>query len=242
MIRLALAVGLLAAAVGSQFALAKARPAAGPAVAEGAFAALGGFRSIAAELIWFRADRLQEEGRYVELAQLANALTMSEPHTPEVWCYAAWNLAYNVSIMMPSEEDRWRWVEAAITLLRDRGLKYNPTSSEIYRELAWIFEAKLALDVDHAAPLYRARWRALVADVAARDAWAELGMDPALMAAMERELSVSDRGDPLYSAMYWASRGIARGTNAKERPFLAEVLRQSHILYRRAHPEEVPHG
>ena len=66
-------------------------------------------------------DRLQDEGRYVELAQLATVLTRMEPHTPEVWSHAAWNLAYNVSVMMPTPADRWRWVEAGIRLLRDCG-------------------------------------------------------------------------------------------------------------------------
>ena len=98
---------------------------------------------MAAEVIWFRADRLQEEGRYVEMAQLASALAFMEPHTPEVWSYAAWNLAYNVSVMMPDAPERWRWVEAGIRLLRDDGLRLNPRDPVLYRELAWMFLAKV---------------------------------------------------------------------------------------------------
>ena len=33
---------------------------------------LGGFRGMAAEVLWARADRLQDEGRYLELVQLAD--------------------------------------------------------------------------------------------------------------------------------------------------------------------------
>ena len=95
---------LAALSVGGQFLLREKRLASSPALAESAFAALGGLRAIASEIIWFRADRLQEEGRYVELAQLASMLTAMEPRTPEVWSYAAWNLAYNVSVMMPTPE------------------------------------------------------------------------------------------------------------------------------------------
>ena len=76
--------------------------------AEMIVAGLGGFRSIVAEVVWFRADRLQDEGRYAELAQLSTWLTYLEPHTPEVWSYAAWNLAYNISVTMPTPADRWR--------------------------------------------------------------------------------------------------------------------------------------
>ena len=90
----ALAALLLGLAAAGQFLLRARRPDSAPALTEGALAALGGLRSIAAEVVWFRADRLQDEGRYVELAQLAHTLTFLEPHTPEVWSYAAWNLAY----------------------------------------------------------------------------------------------------------------------------------------------------
>ena len=114
-----LVVLLAGLSVGGQLMLRRMRPESAPALSEGALAAMGGFRAIAAEVIWFRADRLQESGRYVELAQLAETLALLEPHTPEVWSYAAWNLAYNVSVMMPTDEDRWRWVLSAIRLLRD---------------------------------------------------------------------------------------------------------------------------
>ena len=171
----ALAFALLAAAaVAGQLALRSRRPPSAPALAEGALAAMGGLRSIAAEIVWFRADRLQEEGRYVELAQLASALALMEPHTPEVWSYAAWNLAYNVSVMMATHEDRWRWVEAAMRLLRDEGLRLNPRSPELYRELAWLFELKIGTSIDDASLLYREKWREIVEDVRARGAWREL--------------------------------------------------------------------
>ena len=85
--------------------------------AELILAGLGGFRGLAAEVIWFRADRLWDEGRYGELAQLASWLTFLEPHTPEIWDYASWNLAYNVSVVMPTPADRWRWVKAGLCLL-----------------------------------------------------------------------------------------------------------------------------
>ena len=215
---------LAAVAVGGQVLLRRARPASAPALAEGALAALGGLRSVAAEVVWFRADRLQEEGRYVELAQLANVLSLLEPHTPEVWSYAAWNLAYNISVMMPSAEDRWRWVYAAIRLLRDSGLRLNPGSPELCRELAWMFELKVGGDIDSAASVYRARWREIVEDVRTRGAWEELGMDPAAMGALEQATGFDDWTDPQLSALYWAARGGC-----------ADIIRQASYIYRRNH-------
>ena len=226
------AAGILCLAAGAfgQFCLARHRPVAAPMLAESAFAAFGGLRSIATEVVWFRADRLQEEGRYVELAQLASTLTALEPHTPEVWSYASWNLAYNISIMMTSAEDRWRWVEAALRLLRDEGLRLNPGSPELCREIAWLFQLKIGGRLDSAAPHYRQRWREKVEDVARRGAWEELGMDPARMTALEGRYGEFDWADPMASAIYFADLGLATA-KGEARAFLREILRQALVIY-----------
>ena len=215
---------LVVLAVGGQVALRKMRPRSAPVVTEGVLAAMGGLRAIAAEVVWFRADRLQEEGRYVELAQLAETLAFLEPHTPEVWSYAAWNLAYNVSVMMPTAADRWRWVMSAIRLLRDSGLRLNPSSPELCRELAWLFELKIGTDLDAAAGHYRAEWKRIVEDVRARQAWDELGMDPVVMARIERATGFDDWTDPQLSAIYWGSVGGCR-----------DIVAQASVIYRKRH-------
>jgi len=234
----ALAAFLALLSVGLQFALRAARPASAPAMTEGALAAFGGIRSIVAEVVWFRADRLQDEGRYVELAQLASTLSYLEPHTPEVWSYAAWNLAYNISIMMPTYEDRWRWVYAATCLLRDKGLVLNPTESELYRELAWLFELKLGTDLDAAASVYRAKWREIVEDVARRNAWEEIRMDRRVMDEVTKAYGLSDVADPMFSAVYWAHIGRVVSKNKDDLAFLNEIIRQSCAIYRRSRKVE----
>ena len=211
-------------AVGGQVALNRMRPKSASVMTSGVLAAMGGVRAIAAEVVWFRADRLQEEGRYVELAQLAETLAFLEPHTPEVWSYAAWNLAYNVSVMMPTAQDRWRWVQAAIRLLRDSGLRLNPGSPELCRELAWMFELKIGTDLDAAAGHYRAEWKRIVEDVRVRQAWDELGMDPALMARIERTTGFDDWTDSQLSAIYWAAVGGCR-----------DIFAQASAIYRKRH-------
>jgi hypothetical protein len=234
----ALVAFLALLSVGLQFALRAVRPASAPAMTEGALAAFGGIRSIVAEVVWFRADRLQDEGRYVELAQLASTLSYLEPHTPEVWSYAAWNLAYNISVMMPTHEDRWRWVNAAIVLLRDKGLALNPTESELYRELAWLFELKLGTNLDAASPVYRAKWREIVEDVARRNAWEELRMDSRVVDEVTKAYGLSDVADPMFSAVYWAHIGRVVSKKKEDRAFLNEIIRQSCAIYRRSHKKE----
>ena len=194
---------------------------------------LGGLRSLFAEVIWFRVDRLQDEGKFVELAQLMEGLSLMEPHTPEVWSYASWNLAYNVSVMMAEPDDRWYWVERGIELLRDRGLTLNPDEPEIYRELAWLFELKLAADIDSAASHYRQRWKKIVEDIAARNAWDELKMDPVRMKAVEMATGFTDWTESSLHAMYWAAKGL-ECAEGKARSPLENIIRQSAILYGKA--------
>ena len=76
----ALVLALLAAGAGGQFFLAAHRPVRTAQISDSAIAALGGLRALASEVVWFRAGRLQQEGRYVELAQMAATLTRLDPY------------------------------------------------------------------------------------------------------------------------------------------------------------------
>ena len=200
--------------------------------AEMIVAGLGGFRGLAAEVIWFRADRLQDEGRYGELAQLATWLTFLEPHTPEVWAYSAWNLAYNVSVMMPTPADRWRWVEAGIRLLRDDGLRLNPSDPVLYKELAWLFLMKLGGDLDNASAFYRGEWKKTVQAVVASDRWSDIAMKKECIERLEAVYGHQDWTDPLASALYWGYQGLvlAKGPIRYE---LRQILFQTLMLQTR---------
>lgn len=230
---------LFASGVWGQKALMARRPVQTSQITDSALAALGGLRALGAEVVWFRAGRLQREGKYVELAQLSSTLTELDPYDPEVWQYASWNLAYNVAVMMPTYADRWRWVEAGIKLLRDRGLSINPAEPGIYRELAWLFELKMGTNLDPAHDYYRGKWREKVSQIQARAAadpakaaaiWAEIGMDPAKMAEVARAEGVEDWTEPLASAIYWAACGIPHATDETERTFLTGIIKQSKNL------------
>src|SRR6266481_4800128 len=101
--------------------------------------ALGGFRGLISNALWIRASDLQDDDKYFEMAQLANWITVLEPHFVQVWLVQAWNMAYNISVKFKDFSDRWRWVRRGIELLRDDGLRYNPNETLIYRELGWFF-------------------------------------------------------------------------------------------------------
>src|SRR2546426_17462 len=120
--------------------------------------ALGGFRGLISNALWMRANDLQDEDKFFEMAQLADWITKLEPHFVQVWLVQAWNMAYNISVKFKDFSDRWRWVERGIQLLRDDGLRYNPNEILIYRELGWFFQHKMWANLDDANMYYKQQW------------------------------------------------------------------------------------
>ena len=182
---------------------------------------LGGFRGVIADFLWLRASRMQEERRFVELVQLADWITKLEPHMAEVWVYHAWNMAYNVSVLMSRPEDRWRWVGNGIRLLRDEGVPLNSRNPVIYRELSWIFLHKLGMDGDTAAGYYRTMLAKGISpylgdggsvpaagSVAAAGLAEVFKMDVAEMAELERKHGAIDWRVPCAHSLYWGAMAV----------------------------------
>ena len=209
-------------------------------MAELIVAGLGGFRGVAAEVIWFRADRLWDEGRYGELAQLASWLTFLEPHTPEIWDYASWNLAFNVSVVMPTPSDRWRWVKAGLCLLLYDGLRLNPSEPLLYKALSNMFRFKLGIDSDDAAPYYRERWRNAILAAQASGDWSVVRLDPKTMDAVDAEYGRQDWTHPLASALYWAHVGLSYAQTPHARAELRESIYQTLMVEANADPRFAP--
>lgn len=187
---------------------------------------LGGFRGVIAEVLWLRAGRLQEQGRYLEMVQLAEWITALDPRAGDAWAYHAWNLAYNISAMMPRHEDRLRWVAAGVSLLRDRALRANPHNASLHRELGWLYQHKIGGDLDPAHILYKLSLAAEMNEVLAPDgrppppgsdgarALAEnYSLEVETMREIEARFGPLDWRLPQSHAIYWAWRGLrhARG-------------------------------
>ncbi len=128
--------------------------------------AMGAFRGIFVNFLWMRANELKEAGKYYEAVELARAITRLQPRFPRVWVFHAWNLAYNISVMTQTPEERWAWVNAGIRLLRDEGIPANPNDLLLHKELAWIFIHKIGGYTDDVNPYYKVRlameWTAVV--------------------------------------------------------------------------------
>ena len=84
---------------------------------------LGTFRALAIDWAAIRAERLKSEGKHYEALQLHQTICALAPQFPKLWAYAAWNMAYNISVSQYTPEARWQWVQNGIKILRDEGLK-----------------------------------------------------------------------------------------------------------------------
>ncbi|MCO6435628.1 MAG: hypothetical protein J5J06_00895 [Phycisphaerae bacterium] len=123
---------------------------------------LGTFRALAIDWAAIRAERLKMEGKTYEALELHKAVCRLAPRMPKLWVFAAWNMAYNISVSQYSPEQRWQWVQNGIKLLRDEGIQYNPRSVTLYKELAWIYWHKIGDVMDDEHRNYK---RALAVDM-----------------------------------------------------------------------------
>lgn len=120
--------------------------------------AMGAFRGIFVNWLWIRANTLKEEGKFYEANQLAEVITRLQPRFPRVWVFHAWNMSYNISVSTQTPDERWAWVNAGISLLRDRAIPANPNDLLIHKELAWIFMHKIGGYTDDANGFYKRRF------------------------------------------------------------------------------------
>jgi hypothetical protein len=120
--------------------------------------ALGGFRGLVADFLWLRSQRMQDLGNYFETVQLASWITKLQPRFTAATAFLAWNMAYNVSVTFNRPQDRWRWVQRGIELIRDEALNYNPSDPELFQQLGWIYQHKLGKDLDDANRYYKTQF------------------------------------------------------------------------------------
>ena len=118
-------------------------------------AALGSFRGLLVDVLWYRANEMKQEGKFYEINQLSEWITSLQPSFPQVWAFNAWNMAYNISVATYTPHERWDWVNKGVKLLREKGIFYNPKSLLLYKELAWIFFHKIGQSSDDMHHFYK---------------------------------------------------------------------------------------
>jgi hypothetical protein len=119
---------------------------------------LGGFRGLACDLLWVRADEGKDHGRYYESLALYRAISRIQPRFEQVWTYMAWDMAYNIGHEVEDEDAKWTWMLQGLEA-NARGCARNPQSERLLRHFAWMFNHRGDLFHDE---IERARWAPLI--------------------------------------------------------------------------------
>ncbi|RPI64437.1 MAG: hypothetical protein EHM48_00835 [Planctomycetaceae bacterium] len=122
----------------------------------------GGLRAPLITYYWIRSQNLMQDKRYFEARSLASIICALEPHSPGVWDFQAFNMAWNISVSTHTPAERWRWIYNGVTLLRDEGIPLNPRSPALYSKLGWIFFAKMGGELDEMHMTYKAHWASIM--------------------------------------------------------------------------------
>jgi hypothetical protein len=123
----------------------------------GFLAALSGFRTLVADLLWVDAHVAWEQVEYGRMNLLLGAVTTLAPRNVNFWDMSAWHMAYNASVA--AMEDR-KQPKLALRLkaqreyfrlgedYAERGIANNPDAYVLHQTLANILKFKFA---DHCA-------------------------------------------------------------------------------------------
>jgi hypothetical protein len=123
----------------------------------GFMAALSGFRSPLAALLWIEAHTAWENTEWGRMAGLFDTITTLQPRSLLYWDMAAWHMAWNASTAalqnekQPSEALRIRAQRGYFNLGRDfleRGIRNNPDRYQLYIQLGVLLRDKFE---DHCA-------------------------------------------------------------------------------------------
>jgi tetratricopeptide (TPR) repeat protein len=122
-------------------------------------AALGGFREVAATMLWMKTHEYWSKGEALEVKALwlMRLVTLLDPHWLEPWRVTAWHLAYNLYVETDDPELQQKYLQMGVDSLKE-GISWNPDRYDLYMELAWTYFDKVE-DFEEATKWFRAAMR-----------------------------------------------------------------------------------
>jgi tetratricopeptide (TPR) repeat protein len=107
-------------------------------------AMLGGFREIAASMMWMKTRELWHKGSGTQwdALSLMRMTTLLDPHWLQPWRITAWHCAYNLFVETDDPEERAFLLETGVNCLKE-GISWNPDRYDLYFELGWTFFDKI---------------------------------------------------------------------------------------------------
>jgi tetratricopeptide (TPR) repeat protein len=103
---------------------------------------LGGFKGLAADLLWLQVEDLFHSGQSYKMLPLFRTVTFLQPKFITPWAIGGWHLAYNISVQAKSVKERESWIQAGLNFLKE-GISYNPDRYDLYFELGWTYFQKV---------------------------------------------------------------------------------------------------
>lgn len=105
--------------------------------------AIGALRGVIVDYLWLKVNVMKEKGEFYEVMSDAELITRLQPRFAQVWGFHGHNMAYNISVLTNTPEERWDWVSAGVDLVRNQGLRYNPNDVVLHKDLAFWFAHKI---------------------------------------------------------------------------------------------------
>lgn len=114
-------------------------------------AMLGGFREVAASMLWMKTHSMWDTGSGTEwdALYLMRMTTLLDPHWLEPWRITAWHCAYNLYVETDDPERQAELLDLAVNVLKE-GISWNPDKYDLYFELGWTYFDKIR-DYEEAA-------------------------------------------------------------------------------------------
>ena len=129
-------------------------------------AVLGGFRGIAADILWMKMDEYWDSGFWNRMVPVLRTVTLLDPHFLMAWDTAGWHFLYNLTVEADKKAEEageagneqlrqhWRqqrqmFVDNGLAVYRE-GVAWNPDKYDLYFQLGWSYYDKLD-DYDNAA-------------------------------------------------------------------------------------------
>ncbi len=114
-------------------------------------AALGGFRSVVAEILWIKAHMDWERTEWGSMLNLFNNVTALQPRNITYWDMSSWHMAYNASVAaaedpnVPLEALRLKHQHEYFLIGKDlleRGIAANPDRYKLHESLGNLLDSK----------------------------------------------------------------------------------------------------
>ncbi|HNQ34915.1 MAG TPA: hypothetical protein PKN80_02500 [bacterium] len=103
---------------------------------------LGGFKGLAADLLWLQVESLFHSGQHYKMLPLFQSITFLQPKFITPWAVGGWHMAYNISVKAKNEEEKQFWIKHGVDFLAE-GIKNNPERYDLYFELGWTYFNKV---------------------------------------------------------------------------------------------------